>query len=44
LVRNTLIIEDSDYVLALPSKDSKGTWDSIRKAQNLNKRVKIIQI
>lgn len=44
LVRNTLIIEDSDLVLALPSKDSKGTWDSIKKAQKLNKRLKIVQI
>ena len=31
--RNTLIIDDSDYLIAFVSKYSKGTFDSINKAK-----------
>jgi len=38
--RNTDIINNSDYILALWDGNSKGTQDSIKKAKNLNKIVK----
>lgn len=31
--RNTLIIQEADHVIAFPSLTSRGTLDSIRKAQ-----------
>ena len=37
LVRNTEIVNASDYVLAFPSKDSRGTLDAIAKARNARK-------
>jgi hypothetical protein len=33
LKRNTLIINDSDVLLAFPSSSSRGTYDSINKAK-----------
>jgi len=42
--RNTKIVNDATHVLALPSKDSKGTWDTIRKAQAVKKPVTINRI
>ena len=44
LVRNTKIVEEADKVIAFPSKESKGTYDSINKARKLNKLLKIINI
>lgn len=44
LVRNTQIVADADRVLAFVSAESKGTWDSIRKAKKENKQVVIINI
>lgn len=46
LMRNTDIINNSDYVIAFPSRYGKGTQDSIRKAQNFNppKKLKVIFI
>ena len=42
--RNTDIINNSDYILALWDGNSKGTQDSIKKAKNLNKIVKVIRL
>lgn len=44
LVRNTKIVEESDMVIAFPSDSSKGTYDTIRKAQKAGKQVKVIKI
>lgn len=43
-LRNTTIIENADIVFAFPSATSKGTRDSIRKAQEMRKIVKIIEV
>jgi hypothetical protein len=34
VMRNTDIINDSDYIVAFPSRQGRGTQDSIRKARN----------
>lgn len=34
LARNTQIVNASQLLVAFPSRQSKGTWDSIRKAEN----------
>ncbi len=39
LIRNGLIVEDSDYIIAFWDGKSKGTMDTIRKAENSNKQV-----
>ncbi len=44
LIRNTDIIERSTHVLALPTSKSRGTYDSIRKANDLNKSIKVIKV
>lgn len=44
LMRNTLIVNDADRMIAFPSGESKGTYDSIRKMENAGKHVKIIKI
>lgn len=42
-VRNTLIAQDCDILIALVSEDrTGGTEDTIKKAQNLNKKIIII--
>ena len=41
LARNTQIIENSDVVFAFWDGKSKGTHDSIKKAEKLNKRLLI---
>jgi hypothetical protein len=33
IMRNTQIVESANYLIAFPTKDSTGTWDTIRKAQ-----------
>jgi hypothetical protein len=43
-MRNTQIIENADVVFAFPTKDSKGTRDSIRKAQALRKILYVIEV
>lgn len=42
LVRNTLIVEDADVVIAFPSETSKGTRDSIKKAKDRGKRTYVV--
>lgn len=44
IVRNSLIVEEADAMIAFPSGDSKGTFDSIRKMEQAGKNVKIIKI
>lgn len=41
IIRNTIIAENSDIILAFPIGKSIGTWDTIKKARNLNKKVYI---
>lgn len=42
--RNTKIVNDCDIMIAFPSNESKGTFDSIRKCQKMNKKVMIYYI
>lgn len=44
LLRNTQIVERADVVLAFPKPTSTGTFDSIRKAKKLNKKLIIKQL
>jgi hypothetical protein len=44
LLRNTDIINSSTHILALPTKKSRGTYDSISKAKISGKKVKIVPI
>jgi len=44
LIRNTLIIEEADKVIAFPSADSRGTFHSISEARRLNKPVVVKKI
>jgi hypothetical protein len=39
LMRNIQIVDHSDYILAFPNKDSKGTWHTIREAERKMKKV-----
>ena len=42
LMRNSLIVENADIILAFVRPNSKGSWDTIGKAQGLHKIVKIV--
>lgn len=44
LQRNTLIVQNADTVLAFVAPSSRGTWDTIRKAQSKQKRVIIVNV
>lgn len=44
LKRNTEIAQACTRCIAFPCRQSKGTWDTIRKVTALNKKVKIISI
>ena len=44
ILRNTAIAKNSDIVIAFPSKDSKGTWDTINKAKQLRKKLYIFNV
>lgn len=39
LERNTLIAAHCDVLVAFPAANSRGTWDTVRKAERLGKRV-----
>ncbi len=41
-IRNSKIVSDIDYLIAFPSKKSKGTFDTINKARGKKIPVKII--
>ena len=43
-IRNKLIIENSDRLIAFLSPKSKGTQDSIKKAKKLNLKINVINI
>jgi len=34
LIRNTKIVNYADIVIAIPTPESRGTWDTINKAKN----------
>lgn len=40
-IRNIKIVENSDYIIAFPSKNGRGTQDTIKKAEKKKKIVKI---
>lgn len=44
LQRNTTIVEHSDVVLAFVTPNSKGTWDTIKKAEKMGRIVKIVNV
>lgn len=44
LNRNTDIVNASTHVIAFVMPESRGTWDTIRKARKSDKNVKIIKI
>ena len=44
LGRNTQIAEICTHCLAFPGATSRGTWDTIRKATQLKRKIKIIQV
>ena len=44
ILRNTDIVNHSDYMIAFPAKDSVGTFDSIRKAQQKRIPLMIVNI
>ena len=43
LMRNSEIVDRCDWVLALPHPNSRGTWDSVRKAWQCNKKVTLVE-
>jgi hypothetical protein len=43
-MRNTLIVNECDMLIAFPSKNSKGTWNSVNKAKTQTKHVTIFNI
>ena len=44
LQRNSLIVKNADWVLAFVTATSKGTWDTIRKAERAKKKVIIVKV
>lgn len=44
LQRNTLIVQNSDYVIAFVTPSSRGTLDTIKKAKQRGLTVKIINV
>lgn len=43
-IKVATIVENSDIILAFVTASSKGTWDTIRKAQAMNKNVRIYNV
>lgn len=43
-IRNCDIVAACSHLLALPSKDSRGTRDTIRKAQRAGKHVTVVEL
>jgi len=44
MIRNTYIAEVADIVLAFPTKESRGTWDTVNKAKRLGKKVFMFEV
>lgn len=42
--RNALIVKNTDWVLAFVAPSSRGTWDTIRKAEKMLKKVIIVKV
>lgn len=42
--RNALIVENADWVLAFAAPTSRGTWDTIRKAEKMLRKVIIVKV
>lgn len=42
--RNALIVENADWVLAFVAPTSRGTWDTIRKAEKMLRKVIIVKV
>ncbi len=43
-LRNSLIVDNIDRLIAFPSEQSRGTWDSVTKARLAQKEVTIYRI
>jgi hypothetical protein len=43
-IRNTLIVDNADVIVAFPDKNSRGTWDTIQKAKAKNIKTLICEI
>lgn len=43
-IRNKLIIEEADAVVAFPASDSKGTLHDIKLAQQMGKRLEVLNV
>lgn len=44
IMRNTDIVKSSTHVLALPTQNSRGTYDSINKAKQMKKKLTIVNV
>jgi hypothetical protein len=44
LQRNSLIVKSADWVLAFVTATSKGTWDTIQKAERAKKKTIIVRV
>ena len=44
LQRNSLIVKNADWVLAFVTATSKGTWDTIHKAERAKKKTIIVRV
>jgi hypothetical protein len=44
MLRNRQIVDDATHMVAFLSPQSRGTWDSIRKAQTKGIPVRVVQI
>ena len=44
LQRNSLIVKNADWVLAFVTATSKGSWDTIRKAERAKKKIIIVRV
>ena len=42
-LRNSKIVENSDIVIAIPSPSSRGTWDTVRKAEKRGLKVYVFE-
>lgn len=42
--RNALIVENADWILAFVAPTSRGTWDTIRKAEKMLRKVIIVKV
>ena len=43
-IRNQQIVDESDWLIAFPTKESKGTYDTIKKADKKGIIINIINV